>query len=227
MPSAQHFLFRQTFFGIAVLAVFCLCLVTVMSRTAWAEGSPLESLHLAQRGVDECNADYFNQAVDLPSVVDKAASAMLAALSKQAEEGNLGDGGLAMAVGMLSTVDENAAALLRPLLVSEVRGFINSGINGGYFAGKPNGSVKPRRGTLASTLEKMPPGRRQILPGKVLSQKDELASVSAFFIDPEAGSFPLILAMQRENGLWRVKEISNAQELFDEASRRDNQGSTD
>lgn len=223
--------FTQPLFGAASpaqgLASICrLALLTGLLLVAGvlpcqASDNPLDSLHLAQRGIDECNADAFNRAVDVSAITGKASDALLSALRKQAASGNMGDSGLALAVGMLGSADEGTTSLIKPLLISEVRGFINTGINGGYFAGKADGSVTPSRGSLASTLEKMPEGRRQIVPGKLLAREGSKATVSGVFIDPKAGSFPLVLEMQHENGLWRVKEISNAQSLFEEAARRD------
>lgn len=186
-----------------------------------AAKNPLAALELAQFGIDQCDSDYFNQAVDLPSVVDKASTALIEVLRVQASQAGLGEGGQPLLLVMLAAADDNTLAMLKPLLTSEVRGFVNTGINGGYFAGQANGSARPAKGSLASALEKMPPGRRQIVPGKILSQEGDAASVAAQFIDPKAGSFALLLTMQRENGLWRVKEISNAKSLFTEAARRE------
>lgn len=180
--------------------------------------SPLAALKVAQYGIDVCNSDYFNQVVDVPAVVDKASDPLLAALRAQSTEKD--QSGQAMLLIMLATANEDTLAMLRPLLTSEVRGLVNTGINGCHFAGHPQKDSKAAKGSLASLLDKMSPGRRCIVPGKVLSQEGDRASVTAKFVDPKEGAFDLLLVMQQENGLWRVKEISNARKLFEEAIRR-------
>ncbi|MDR0339122.1 MAG: hypothetical protein LBH65_02465 [Desulfovibrio sp.] len=205
----------------AITATAIFCFVLSLTPNA-AKANPLEALERAQRGIDECNSDIFNGAVDMPAVIDKASEALMAGLRKQADEGKLGDSNIAIALMLLGAVEDSSqTGLVKQLMLSEVKGFIATGINGGYFAGKPDPAIKPSRGSLASTLTKMPKGRREILPGEVLSHKDNVASVSGTFVDPKAGRFPLVLTVEKENGIWRIKEISNAQALVEEAVGRD------
>lgn len=203
------------------LFILALILCCQAPSAPLAADGPLEALALAQRGIDESNSDLFTRAVDVNSVTTAASDTLLAALQAEAADGTLGDANIVMALALLgSSGDSSQAGLLKQLLVSEVKGFVATGINGGYFAGAPNGTVKPPKASLASTLEKMPQGRREIIPGKVLSHAGDEAAVSAVFVDPKAGRFDLELGMRRENGNWRVKEISNAAELFKEARKR-------
>lgn len=190
------------------------------SPHAWAS-EPLSALVTAQKGVDACDSDLFNQAVDVPSVVNKASDSLIKALRTLSAEGTLGDSNIALALALAGMAEQAGQAdIIRQLLVSEVRGFVAAGINGGYFAGRPNNTVQPPRGSLASTLDKLPPGRREIVPGRVLSDKEGKAVVSGVFVDPQAGRLPLELALELRNGQWRIVEITNAQSLFEEAARR-------
>lgn len=201
------------------LLFFVFCIAASVSSGAVA--GPLESLAEIQRGIDACDSDTVTRVVDIPSVVGKASDSLVEVLQQQAAEGNLGDGNLAMVLALAGVAQEGGqAAMIRQLLVSEVRGFVVSGVNGGYFAGNPNGSVAPSRASLANSLEKMPQGRRQVIPGRILSQRDGTAKVSATFVDPKAGRLPLELAMEEQGGAWRVVEIANARSLFQEAARR-------
>ena len=193
---------------------------SIVSPQAQA-ASPLSAIVKAQQGIDACDSDQFNQAVDVPSVVNKASDALLKALRRQAEEGTLGDSNIGMALALAGMAEEaGQGGIIRQLLLSEVKGFVATGINGGYFAGRPNNTVQAPRGSLASTLEKLPPGRREIAPGKVLSDKDGRALVTGTFADPKAGRLPLELALEKQNGQWRIVEITNAQALFEETARR-------
>lgn len=200
-----------------LLFVFCIA----ASVPSGAAAGPLESLAGVQRGIDECDSDSVTRTVDIPSVVGKASDSLVEVLQQQSAEGTLGDSNLAMVLALAGVAQESGqAAMIRQLLISEVRGFVVSGVNGGYFAGKPNGSVKPSRTSLAGSLEKMPQGRRQVIPGRILSQQDGAARVSATFVDPKAGRLPLELAMEEREGVWRVVEIVNARALFQEVAQR-------
>lgn len=207
---------RMALRAIVLAAAFVAIAASGNARAA----GPLDALRTAQQGIDQSDSDAFSRAVDITSVTDGASDALLAALRKQMNEGTLGDSNMGMAL-MLADMAESSgqAGMIKQLLISEVRGFVTSGINGGYFAGKPNGTVKPSRGSLASTLTKMPEGRRELIPGKILSEKDGKAVVSATFVDPKAGRFPLELGLTRQDGQWRVTEIVNAQALFEQAAR--------
>ena len=183
----------------------------------------MTALQLMQRGVDDADSDLFSQGIDIDSVVNKSSDSLLAALREQAASGNLPEGNITMLLGVADMAQTSGqGAFLKQMLVSEVRSFLVSGVNGGYFAGKPNGRIRPSGMTLASTLEKMAIGRREILPGKVVSNENGKATVSATFVDPEAGRFPLSLAVEERNGQWKVVEILNAAELFSQVSRHGN-----
>jgi hypothetical protein len=194
-----------------MLAVVC----ALMTAPAFAEQGPLSALAVIQEGVDKADSDLFEQGADLNSLLRAASETLIASLKQQAAEGKLGDANMALGLAIASMDgDSSQAVFIRQLLLSEVRGFVISGINGGYFAGQPNGSIKPSRASLASTLPKMPQGRREIIPGAITSQEGDKATATATFVDPGAGRLPLELALKRENGRWRVTEVLNAAELL-------------
>jgi hypothetical protein len=204
--------------------LFLLGLAFLMGTAAeapQAAGSPQAALIQAQRGIDEADSDLFTRAVDVSSVVNKASDDLIAALKEQAIKGELGDGNIAVLLVLAASAEEpGQAALLRPLLITEVKNFVATGINGGYFAGKPDASITPSRSSLASVLKKMPQGRREIVPGKLLSKQDGKARMSATFIDPAAGAFPLELIVEQQKDGWRVVEVANVKELFHEMAKR-------
>ena len=204
--------------SLLLAAVFLLLFAPL---SALGAESPAQALARAQQGIDKADADLFNSAVDVNSIVSKASSPLLAAFRDQAAEGKLGDSNMVMILALAGAAEESGKLdLVKPLLISEVRGFVATGINGGYFSGRPDATVKPPRGSLASSLTKMPKGRREIVPGKILSEQGDKAVMSATFVDPKAGRLPLELALEKRNNTWQVVEITNARELFNEAVRR-------
>ena len=210
------------FFLLAALIMGCLFsgLGPSLSLAA-ASSDPLSAVVMAQQGIDQSDVDLFNQAVDVDSVLNKASGTLNTALREQLAAGKIGGSAGAM-VMLLSSGEEDSAqaGLMKQFMISEVKSFVAAGVSGGYFAGKPNGRVKPERGTLAGTLPKMSKGRKELVPGKVLSQQDDKATVSATFNDAKAGRFPLTLGLERRSGNWRVTEIANAAELLKEATNR-------
>jgi len=209
--------------------VFLLCLVSLRflcwAADARAADSPRAALVQAQRGIDEANADLFNAVVDVASIVDRASEVVIAVFREQALRSGSGPGapgGGAMAVlPMLAASAQSPGqiSLLKQILGTEVRNFVVTGVNGGYFAGKPDPSVAPSRNSLAGALRKMPVGRREIVPGKLLSQQDTKARMSATLNDPAAGSLPLVLVLEQHKEGWRVMEIANVKELIHEATK--------
>lgn len=206
--------------GRFVLRILCVVAALLLTApTAHADG-PLSALTTAQKGVDSCNSTLFTQAVDVTSVINTVADSLLQMLRTQTADGSITHSGLAMAVTMLDAADSSGQrALIMPLLHSEVKSLLATGINGGYFAGEPNGSVAPSPVSLASVLNSMPKGRRSIEPGKVLSEKDGKARVSATYVDPGAGRLPLVLDLERQGETWRVTGIANAPDLFKSSLR--------
>jgi len=193
-----------------------------------AADSPLAALVQAQRGIDEANSDLFNAVVDVASVVGRASDVLIVVFREQAVSGtggmfggDLGGGNIGALLALAASAGGSGhIALLRQLLITEMKNFVATGVNGGYFAGKPDPSVSPSRSSLAEALRKMPAGRREIVPGRVLSQQGGKARMSAAFNEPEAGSLPLELIFEQHKGGWRVVEIANAKEVFHEAAKR-------
>ena len=205
----------------ALLIPIMLYMSLIPNKASAADSGPVSALVNVQKAIDESDSDVMNQSIDLNSVLNKASDTLMASLQQQIDAGTIDSTSITMALSLANMAEESGkGAFVKQLLLSEVRGFVTSGVNGGYFAGKPNGKVKPPRASLASTLEKMPRGRREIIPGKILSNKDGKASVAATFVDPEAGRLPLVLAVEQQGNDWRITEISNASELFEQASKK-------
>jgi hypothetical protein len=186
-----------------------------------ASASPLDALVAAQKGIDKKDSDLFNRSVDVESVALRASDTLLAFLRARTASGDPPAGNLGMLLALAAMAQESGQAeLVRQLLVSEVKSFVAAGINGGYFAGTPDRTVKLPKSSLAATLPKIPKGRREITAGKVLAETEGKATVSAAFVDPGAGRLPLELALERKQGRWRVVEIINARSLFEQALER-------
>jgi hypothetical protein len=194
-------------------AILLLCAALFPVWPGQAAEGPLEALVLAQKGIDARDPDLFHQAVDLDAVLAHGLDEAIDALVGQARSGAL-DPLLSMTVLSLTDGSPQNRELLTALLASEVRGFVNTGISKGVFAG--SGEDKSGFSPLFKGISL---DRKEILPGKILSRKDGRATVSATFRDRKAGSFPLRLALEETDSRWRVKKILNGPELIREALR--------
>lgn len=205
----------------ALLALFLGAAGLALPGNAAASG-PLDSLHVAQQGIDQCDPDLFRQAVDVDAVFNSGFDTLLSVLADEVRAGNIGGENalLAMAISGLNSGDGTNAALFKQLLSSEAKSFVSAGISGGYFAGNPNGKVSKDAGAFSSLLKDISKERKQLVPGKVISQNGNDAVISAQLVDGDAGRFPLKLRLEKDNGRWQVKEVLNAQELLQEANRR-------
>ncbi|MDR2161590.1 MAG: hypothetical protein LBO77_05565 [Desulfovibrio sp.] len=189
----------------------CVLLLLVRTITAHAQsGGPLDALVLVQQGIDTRNPDLFHQAVDLNAVLSHALDDALRILNTQA--GSL-DTTLALALQGLEGDSSLSRNLFSALLSSEAQRFVDTGIRSGSFAGKTPGQ-QPFSSLL---LQGVSQERKQIIPGKILSRQGVRATASASLADDGAGIFPLRLALEEENGHWRIKKILNIPELIKEA----------
>jgi hypothetical protein len=187
-------------------------------RPAGAAG-PLSAAETAQQGIDACDSDLFNRGVDMDRVAFRAMQDILKQDVLKGEAGKKAGGAAELLASLGAGSPEQAATVAR-ILASEVRGFAVSGINSCLFAGKEGAQPPQSGGMLASTLNMLAPGRREIRAGKILAQdKDkDKARISAEFVDPRAGTFPLVLGVERQNGVWRIVEIGNVPELLERAA---------
>ena len=222
--SSHIIRFSSTLFAATLLCSSFLLFAPGMCAEASAAASgPLAALATAQKGIDEANSDLFTQAVDIDSVLNKATGTLTAAVQKQVAEGKMGGSNAMLALSLAGAGDPNSpqGAMIKQMLLSEVKSFVAAGINGGYFAGEPNGKVTSSSGSFGSLIDikKMSKGRKEIVPGKVISQKGEAATVSATLVDHGTGRFPLMLGMEQQNGRWRVTEVTNAADLLERATQ--------
>ena len=200
----------------ALFSVFLLALL-LLASPAQAAG-PLDAVSNARAAVNADDVDAFNAAVDVDAVLQSGLTEGLDLLCTQAASGKLSQNVDPMMALALSGVasdcrpDNPQLLLLRALVQSEAKSFVAAGVGGGYFAGKPNGRVA-ESGMHSKLLRGMSSARKELLPGKVISQTGDAAEVSATLRDAKAGEFPLRLKVERKNAAWRITEVLNAREL--------------
>lgn len=206
-----------------LFSVFLLCLFLPGEGKAFhlfGKG-PESAITLAQKGIDESNPEDFNKAVNVPAIVDKATDALMDAMQQLLADGALDNSNLGMMLSLVGAVGKSGQAdIVKQLLGTEIRSFVNTGIKSGYFSGKEEVEVKASGGSLSSLITRLAKGRRVLKPGEILEEKDDTAVMNAVFADPKAGEFPLKLGLERKEGNWQVVEILNARDLFNEALQR-------
>ena len=219
--SRQHFLFSGLTLLVVLAVIVRFCLAPAPALAAAVTNGPMDAVTIAQKAVDAADPDMFAEVVDVDSVLNKGITTAMEIMKEQSAQNKAGQGSplLALALAGLSGKDKNQVELIKALLVSEVKGFVRTGIYGGYFAGKPNGRAASNSSTFSPLLDGVSKKRKELLPGKVLSQQKDAASVSATLVDKDAGNFPLSLGLERQNGVWRVTELRNLRELMRKAQQ--------
>ena len=121
-----------------------LLLVTV---PALARQTPEAVLKEIQAAIDASDLAAFERRVDVDALLDQSSSALIAALQKA---GQVDTSGLPpmLALMVASVQDPSMAKQIKGLLVQETGTFTRSGIESGFFAGKPKANAKPK-GLLA------------------------------------------------------------------------------
>lgn len=211
--------FRRVCLAAALLACACALSSGPAQAAEPAAKTPLQALTLAQQAIDGSDPDAFKRVVDVDSVLSRGLDDSFAGIQKLAAGGEMRGSGAMLALVLVGASDPAKSKAIKQLLASEVKGFVTAGIRGGYFAGKPNGSVPADSGAFSPLLEGLSKSRKEIVPGRVLSQKAGSAVASATFVDHGAGRFPLELALENKEGGWRVVGINNAAALVEEAAK--------
>ena len=193
-----------------------LLFLSLFASPAFA-GGPLAAVTEAQRAVDKADVNAFNAAVDVDAILQKGLDAALPLLCEQAASGKLAEADPILALALAGAASdcrpENPQLIiLRGLVQSEAKTFVSAGVGGGYFAGRPNGRVS-EDSAHSRLLRGMSKARKELVPGKLLSQQGDTAEASAVLRDAEAGEFPLRLKLERARDTWRVVEVLNAQDL--------------
>ncbi|MDL2317280.1 hypothetical protein LJC59_09485 [Desulfovibrio sp. OttesenSCG-928-A18] len=199
-----------------LLAGLLFSLTLAMAQPARAALGPFSALDMAQQSIDDNNSTKFTRAVDIDSILRRALPQVGELLRAEAARSNNTDNNLMLLLGMMQSMDrESMENMLLPVLGSELKGFVAYGINGGYFSGRRAKTGGAVGGTLASALDKLPEGRRELVPGDIKLLKGDSAQVTATLLDPGAGAIPLLLNLEKQGSDWRVVEVVNARELFD------------
>ena len=193
------------------------CMVVTPSSYAVAATitEPLQTVTVAQKGIDTSDYDLFNQAVDVDGLINNSLDTALKGLKTSMENGRLEGANpvLMLTLGSLDFNDPIKLAMIKGLLASETRNMISAGIRGGYFAGKPNGKVNKQQSAL---LEGLSDKRKELIPGKVISQSGSQAVITATLKDADAGNIPLELGVDKVQGSWRITHVRNAAKIVDE-----------
>ena len=117
-----------------------LLLVTVPALARQTQEAVLKEI---QTAIDASDLAAFERRVDVDALLDQSSSALITALQKA---GQVDTSGLPpmLALMVASVQDPSMAKQIKGLLVQETGTFTRSGIESGFFAGKPKANAKPK-----------------------------------------------------------------------------------
>lgn len=210
----------KTLHSFFLTACLCLCLSLGLHTTARAE-TPLNSLKELQRSIDTSDYDLFSEVMDVSSVVKSSIANGLSEFKKAASQGNYGDMDMTVTL-LLSALDTGGSqdAATTKFIAREAELLLAAAVRGGYLAGKPDESKAGNAGLFKMALKQLGKGHKKIVPLKVVEQSDKSATVKALYTDTRNHRIPLTLKMQREDTVWRIKEVANIKEIIALAAPR-------
>jgi hypothetical protein len=192
--------------------ILCLILLLSVACTAFAASTPEQAVRDAQRAIDAKDADRFDQLVDTKRILNAATLLLLA----EAEKAN-GRLPPILALMLSSVKDSQALASLRALITQETHTFVRYGVLSGHFAGKPDPSVRPG-GLLAPLFSNVSMGRKELRvagPSAPTGQEEALLPVE--LKDGGNGNiYPLLLRLQWTSPDWRIMEIVNLPDIWNQ-----------
>ena len=189
-----------------VALMFALCALCVRPVSACAAPQTPEAvLTQIQRSIVERH-------VDVDALLDQSASALIASLQRA---GKVNTSGLPpmLALMVASVQDPSMAKQIKNLLVQETGTFVRSGIESGFFAGKP-AAAKPK-GLLAPLFGDVSTGRKELKP-RGASRKSKNAAVLPVTIHDYGNGrdYKVDLGMISNGKSWKVNRIANMDTLL-------------
>ena len=180
-----------------------LLLVTV---TALARQTPEAVLKEIQTAIDASDLAAFERRVDVDALLDQSSSALITALQKA---GQVDTSGLPpmLALMVASVQDPSMAKQIKGLLVQETGTFTRSGIESGFFAGKPKGLLAPLFGNVST-------GRKELRPRGASRKVNGNVILPATIHDFGNGrDYKVDLGMSPSGESWKVTSIANMDKL--------------
>ena len=186
-----------------------LLLVTV---PALARQTPEAVLKEIQTAIDASDLAAFERRVDVDALLDQSSSALIAALQKA---GQVDTSGLPpmLALMVASVQDPSMAKQIKGLLVQETGTFTRSGIESGFFAGKPKANANPK-GLLAPLFGNVSTGRKELRPRGASRKVNGNVILPATILDFGNGrDYKVDLGMSPSGESWKVTSIANMDKL--------------
>ena len=193
-------------------SILSLLLIFSIAGTAFAASTPEQSVRNAQYAIDTKNADLFDQLVDFNRILIAATDLLLDEAAKP--NGQLPP---ILALMLSSVKDSQALGSLRNLIVQETHAFIRYGILSGNFAGAPDQSVRPG-GILASLFGNVSMARKELrIIGPSAPEGQERFLLPVELKDFGNGNtYPLLLRLQWSSPDWRIVEIVNLPDIWNQ-----------
>ena len=195
-------LFRLLFLALALSA---------LPASALARQTPEAALETIQQAIDSSDLPTFERHVDMNALLDQSATALVTHLQKT---GKVDTSKLPPMLSLMvaSVQDPSMAKQIKMLLVQETGTFARSGIESGFFAGKPNGA-KPK-GLLAPLFSDVSTGRKELRPRGAARTSGGLTVLPATIHDFGNGrNYKVDLGMTPFGESWKVTRIANMDSL--------------
>lgn len=186
-------------------------LLFLLAASPCFAATPEAVLTEIQRAIDASDLPAFERHVDVDALLDQSSSALIAGLQKA---GKVDTSGLPPMLSLMvaSVQDPSMAKQIKSLLVQETGTFARSGIESGFFAGKPK-AAKPQ-GLLAPLFADVSTGRKELRARGASRKANGAVILPATIHDFGNGrDYKVDLGMVPSGQSWKVNRIANMDRL--------------
>ena len=204
---------QQRFAALCTLLFPALCLVLFPLSGLAAEPGPAGAIQALQSAITTRDVALMERHINLDKVIGSAVDAVLADSNaiKQAEQTSPA---VALVLAGMGS-DERVKTVARHLLNTEMKQFVRYGVSSGTFAGTAKAGPHPGAGLFSSLLRGGAGDKKSFGSATVRNQTADTAQVTTSLADATSGeTYPLDLALQKQDGVWRVTEITNIHALI-------------
>ena len=207
---------RLSFFLFLGLLFFSISPKAGAADAAYDLSTPFGAVEAVQQAMDTGDYALFSRLVHTETLVQKAVSDGLNAVSKKLAAANKEAGDLTIDM-LLTLVGDGVKEgdFITSMVAGECEAFLQAAVKGGYLAGKPDPSRAGNGGMFASGLKNFGKTRKEIIPTRELSRQNGEAMVEATWLDPQAGVFPLRLHLKENEGVWQIYSVDNVREIVE------------
>ncbi len=203
----------------ALLFFACALVAGPFRLMVFAAQGPEASIAMLQKAVSTHDLALTERYLDIDGVTAKAMDVLLA---DDAAIKALNSDALAVGLTLAVSGGANTVAVFKDFLQGEARVYVRHGVVSGAFAGNLVEGASTYGGLFKKAFRGKGKDKIVFGPAKEMKREGESALVATTLAQGVKNhAYPLELRLERQDGVWRVVELTNARELIQQAVSKD------